>query len=495
MRTVKRRSAKNASRPGVRRVRVIRRQLAVRPRSTSRLKRVTGKLLKLRPRFRTVGQLKQAIRRELRLLNKRGQGARGKRRRLKRSRRWLNPLRPQPAAPPAVQEPGRIVVERYFEDAAYHARTYDYTAAELQESINLMQRLTPGGEYRTALWFIPHFIYAFYGGIHTIFRFADYLARRHGIRNSFAIVGVAEVTNQPQLIAEAFPLLADSSFYAVANEDYTLSHIPAHDMAFCTAWQTAYPLLKFNRVRQKLYFMQDYEPYFYPAGTIFGLAEATYRFGFKAVCNTMALKESYDEFGGRAIGFTPAFDRRIFYPGTAPIGEKERYRIVFYGRPFGIRNCFETGIEALRRVKQQMGDRVEIISAGGPWDVAQYGMEGIISNLERLPYEQTGEFYRSCDLGLSLMMTRHTSYLPIELMASGCPVVTNTSRWKTWLLKDNVNCLLTEPTAASVADRVIQGLTDHELRRRVVQGALETSRVHPEWDGEFDKVMKFIVHD
>ncbi|WP_127534584.1 glycosyltransferase family 1 protein [Paenibacillus kobensis] len=386
-----------------------------------------------------------------------------------------------------------VIKDKYPSDAFYHAQRYDFTEEDLLNNRKVIETDGAAAPYKTALWIIPQFLYPYYGGIHTIFRFADFLTRNYGIRNTFAVQGVLELTNQPSMIAEAFPLLADSDFYHFTNENFNLSHIPDHDLGFCTAWQTAYPLLKFNRVKKKFYFMQDFEPYFYPAGSISGLAEATYRFGFTAICNTVALKTSYEAYGGKAVHFTPSLDRNVFYYKSEPKPFDGVYKVLFYGRPFGIRNCFEVAVQALILLKHCLGQRVEIISAGGGWDVKDYGLEHVMYNVATLPYEETGEMFRFCDVGLTMMMTRHTSYIPIQLMACGCLVVTNKSEWKDWLLRDDENCMLCEPAPTHIAQKLLDALLNKPKRERLVAAALETAAQTPSWEDEFKRVTSEIL--
>ena len=52
---------------------------------------------------------------------------------------------------------------------------------------------------------------------------------------------------------------------------------------FATAWETAYPVLASPARGTRFYLVQDFEPSFYPAGSEWLLAEATYRFGFHHV--------------------------------------------------------------------------------------------------------------------------------------------------------------------------------------------------------------------
>ena len=44
--------------------------------------------------------------------------------------------------------------------------------------------------------------------------------------------------------------------------------------------------MKNRNTKRKFYFVQDYEPLFYPASSRSALAEATYRFGMPAIVNT-----------------------------------------------------------------------------------------------------------------------------------------------------------------------------------------------------------------
>ena len=52
---------------------------------------------------------------------------------------------------------------------------------------------------------------------------------------------------------------------------------------FATGWQTAYWVNHYQATKEKYYFIQDFEPYFYPVSTEFALAEDTYKLGMKAI--------------------------------------------------------------------------------------------------------------------------------------------------------------------------------------------------------------------
>ncbi|MFC7480042.1 hypothetical protein ACFQX7_08395 [Luedemannella flava] len=56
------------------------------------------------------------------------------------------------------------------------------------------------------------------------------------------------------------------------------------DAYVASAWSTAHVLASRADLRtRRLYFIQDYEPFFYPQGSEYHLAADTYRFGFRAI--------------------------------------------------------------------------------------------------------------------------------------------------------------------------------------------------------------------
>lgn len=100
-------------------------------------------------------------------------------------------------------------------------------------------------------------------------------------------------------------------------------------------------------------------------------------------------------------------------------------------------------------------------------------MEGIIRNLGVLPYESTADLYRTCDIGLCFMFTKHPSYLPLEMMACGVCVVTNDNPANRWLLRDQENCLLSEPVVSGVLHRLERAATDSALRVKLARTAAD----------------------
>jgi len=92
-------------------------------------------------------------------------------------------------------------------------------------------------------------------------------------------------------------------------------------------------------------------------------------------------------------------------------------------------------------------------------------------------------------------LTRHPSYLPFELMASGTLVVANYNPATTWLLKDEENCYLAEASATCLADKIKEGVLNLEERTRIVNNASQMiKKRYWNWAEEFDKIYHYMLN-
>ncbi len=407
--------------------------------------------------------------------------------------RLKNP--PSPPPPEIAVSQYRGTWSAYSTEAEYLTHLFDFDEAALTASQKLQQDHADALDLRSITWFIPGFTHAFYGGIHTILRFASYFGMAHGVENRFVVLN-GEAAPVERAIKAAFPDLDSARVEAIFSPE-DVKRLKPTDAGICTFWTTAYALLRFNQTQRKFYFIQDMEPLFYPAGSISGLIEASYRFGFYGLINTPGLKVIYErDYQGRAEAFIPAINAAVFHPPTAPQSPKPPYRVFFYGRPEHPRNAFELGAVSLRKLKRSMGKDVQIVAAGAEWKPADYGLEGVVENLGVLRYEATADLYRTCHAGLVMMFTRHPSYLPMELMACGSLVVTNHNAYTEWLLKDRENCLLTEASASAIAQTLELGLRDDSLRQSITTNAAEmVLSARSNWQGEMANIYAFMRGD
>jgi glycosyltransferase involved in cell wall biosynthesis len=192
------------------------------------------------------------------------------------------------------------------------------------------------------------------------------------------------------------------------------------------------------------------------------------------------------------MSFMPALDQSVFHaqwrhqrtPGS-PV------TVFVYARPGHWRNCWEMASLALEELKRRLGDGVRIVTAGA-WATGEGGDDDI-KHLGLLDYRATGELYRNSDVGLALTVSKHPSYLPLELMACGVPVVAFDNPWGHWILEDEENCLLAKRTVDSLTDQLERLCRDKVLRERLSTRALEDiAERHSDWDGALSGIYGYL---
>ncbi|HEX7473338.1 MAG TPA: hypothetical protein VF323_09665 [Candidatus Limnocylindrales bacterium] len=288
------------------------------------------------------------------------------------------------------------------------------------------------------------------GGPNTILNVTGRLAE-HGIALRY-------VATFGRLDGDAGPLrdhIAALSGSAVAGRESELVAADApiavapNEVFMATWWPTAYVALEAlatTRVREFLYFIQDFEPGFYPWSTNHALALATYDFPCRAVFNERLLRTHFASAGiGRfgagaaddaAVAFDPAVDRELFRrpPADDGSGPGRPRRLLFYARPRNDRNCFALGLRALRIAAQNgVFDREpwEFVAIGADVPELALSSRHVLRPAAWLDYREYAKLLGGSDLLLSLMLSPHTSYPPIEMAAAGNLAITNTFGAKT----------------------------------------------------------------
>lgn len=371
---------------------------------------------------------------------------------------------------------------------------FQVTNEEIVESRRLTRQKAEG-PIRSAIWFVPSFSHLSFGGVFTIFRVIEKLSRE-GVFNTVVIYGEPFFNSEKTIsqISREFPGLKNYQLKVLGKSGLTVDDLPEADLGFCTYWTSAYLLLKYRRVRRKYYFVQDYEPLFFSAGSISALAESTYRFGFTGIFNSPGLgNATMGRHGMDGFSFVPAVDTSLYFPDfEAKRRGNRKVRLFFYARPANARNAFNLGLVAIQQLVQRFPERLEVVAAGSKWDESAYGLKGRIRNLGLLKtLRDVAEVYRECDIGMVFMLSRHPSYQPLEFMASGMATVTNRNEDNLWLLRDRENCLLSEPSPAAMAERVGELVCNEDLRMAIARRGHEDVSGRS-WEVEIDAVWRQI---
>ena len=249
------------------------------------------------------------------------------------------------------------------------------------------------------------------GGHTTIFRMMRYL-EAHGYRSQVYFYDVynSDLAHFEQIV---------KSYYGfpgpVGNVDHGMRD--AH-ITFATAWTTAYPVFNSRSAGKRFYFVQDFEPFFYPVGGTSALAELTYRMQFQG----LIIGESFahklrNEFGMVVDSYQFGCDVSQYLRNP----DSQRKGVVFYARKENARRGLELGLMALELFAKQH-PKIEIHIYGDKLGKQRFPFfdHGHISP------EQLNKVYNICFAGLSLSFT-NVSLVPFELLAAGCiPVVNDT---------------------------------------------------------------------
>jgi glycosyltransferase involved in cell wall biosynthesis len=374
-----------------------------------------------------------------------------------------------------INVPVSAPIDSYQHDALILTSTFDidHNALVANKKIIADNGLLKNPE--SVAWLLPSFD-ALYAGLMNIFHFANFLSDKKDLTTTVYILkDRADASDEKKLVVAKFPHLASATFVGIQPDQ--ADRIGNHDIGIATQWATAFPLAKVQTIKRKCYFIQDNEANFYPKGSISSLVELSYEFGFMAIANTEGLLKLYrDTHGGNGIVLKSVVNLDAYHPrDDRHYIPKKPYKVFFYARPGMPRNAFELGVAGLKKLKQQLGSDVEIITAGAVWDPTAYGVQGMFTNLGLIRYDSVPKLYRSVDAGLMFMFSGHPGVTASELMASGCPVVVNEYDDVTWheLYKDEETCLVTKATASEVARNLLRCLEDTKLRKKLIDGGLK----------------------
>ncbi len=346
-----------------------------------------------------------------------------------------------------------------------------------------LQPVTGDATRPTYIWFVPDWSNVWGGGHFTLFRFANHFAS-YNSRNIIFIYNNERHDTPATLQQELMAALPDCRLEVIIDPKL----LPACTGAIATTWQSAYHVRAFNFSKTKFYFMQDYESLFYAYGTDSLQANATYGFGFVGITGGGWLKKCYQSHGGHAENYLFAADRDIFYPSEADGRVRDKVkRVFFYGRPSTERRCFDLGMAALQKIAEKYPD-VEIVIAGLDLK-SQPPFPAVL--LGNMSLKATGQLYRTCDVGIAFSAT-NLSYLPVELMASGVPVISNCGNQVEWHCRHGQNAWLADPVPETILEAFTRLYNERALRQKLVNGGLATM-AHISWEQQMSRIYEYVV--
>lgn len=234
------------------------------------------------------------------------------------------------------------------------------------------------------------------------------------------------------------------------------------DAAVASSWDTAHILARRGTSpMRRLYFIQDFEPFFYARGSMYSLAEDSYRFGFRSI----ALGEMVADLLRSEVGVSP--DVTEFGCDTSVyrlLPDRKRTGVVLYAKPDVPRRGFWLARLALRQFHERHPE-VDIhlygsVVKGLPFPAVQHG---------RLTPTELNELYNSSIAGLAMSFT-NISLVAEEMLAAGVtPVVNDSPNSRADLVNDSVSWAA--PTPNGIADALSAAVTRADTAHAAHQAA------------------------
>ncbi|MFD0933915.1 rhamnan synthesis F family protein, partial [Methylobacterium trifolii] len=241
----------------------------------------------------------------------------------------------------------------------------------------------------------------------------------------YRLVGFGACTDFPRVVVD------------VTDQESGELDVRPGDVFVATAWWTAvnaYELQArqaayFGIGRKVVYLIQDHEPDFYGWSPQYGMAQATYGHGDRTIA--LINSEELAAFMARAYAVPDAYVVRFkLNPAIGrAMSRRPRERIILlYGRPNTPRNCFSTICAAVSRWQQANPTAAalwRVVSAGESYAPAA---AGAVQNLDihgKLSLEDYADLLSRASVGISLMLSPHPSYPPLEMAQGGLHTITN----------------------------------------------------------------------
>ena len=287
-----------------------------------------------------------------------------------------------------------------------------------------------------------------FGGIATAIRFFEELVAALSCEARVLTVDAPVIPESSTLPARYQVVTSDQDSAAacqvVGYADRYMKSFPVRqrDLFIATGWWTAYTLKHVLKWQSEafqqplipmIYLIQDYEPGFYAWSSRYLMADSTYQMDVPvyAVFNSKQLKEFFDCKGyafAKSWYFDPVLNPKLkeYLPAEHALIKKKK-QIIVYGRPQTARNAFEVIVSALRIWAEQQPNvrEWEIYSAGEEHADIELGNGQVLRSVGKLTLEQYAQFMLETYAGISLMVSPHPSYPPLEMATFGIKTITN----------------------------------------------------------------------
>ncbi len=288
----------------------------------------------------------------------------------------------------------------------------------------------------------------FFGGVSTALTLLDEIIKKTNNNTKSRLILTDAIPDKKdmekifncKLVSFDQDIDVDHQMLPVRDKHQKNIFITKNDRFIATAWWTAYITQNILRNQAELYdqayktmgyMIQDFEPGFYNWSAHFALADSTYKSEIPtiAIFNSSLLR---DFFKNKAYRFEKEY---FFEPNLNShlkrylhkIKGPRKMNILIYGRPSVERNCFPLVVAALKEwVWKQPGiGEWKLLSIGEMHKPINLGNGVTLISLGKLTLSDYAKLLLESAIGLSLMVSPHPSYPPLEMAHFGLLTLTN----------------------------------------------------------------------
>ncbi|MFZ2096347.1 MAG: glycosyltransferase [Anaerolineales bacterium] len=311
---------------------------------------------------------------------------------------------------------------------------------------------------------------------------------------------------------QAYPGLEDLFDFVETSYHYDRNfplNVNPEDIFIATSCWTAHIASRTAKQlngRKIIFFAQEYEPIFFPMGSMHALSHQSYFLPQYTIFSTELLRQFFrnHKIGvyknslaeGDAISIVINNAIHPFEISFKDISERKKKKFLFYARPeaHAARNLYELGLLSLENAIQQgvFSEEWDYYGIGtiGNNRLLPLGNNHKLTLLPKVSLKEYLELIPTFDLGMSLMLSPHPSLVPLEMAAAGMPAITNTYENKTVseLSEISTNLIGVEPTI----DGITQGLREGVNRVYNYLDRINGARINwpTDWNQVFDENFK-----
>lgn len=293
-------------------------------------------------------------------------------------------------------------------------------------------------------------------------------------------VNVTLATLSEELAPERFNLPAQPLVFPDAET--LVRCFPQSDVVVATFWSTAHDFLPELRRRYdclSVYFVQDYEAYFYPEHelAIRERVASTYGLAERRIVKSAWLASLIERRHGQACDIVPlGLDLGIFRERGRARDPGTPQRVACVARPHEPRRGFAQAVEAFRRVHAQRPE-TELVFFGARPDELPTGLGFPYVNVGLLEDQNAvAELISSCDVLVDPSLHQAFGRPGLEAMACGTGTVLTSEGGVSEYARHEQNCLLVPPgDPQALAAATLRLLGDAQLSARLRAGGHTTA--------------------